>query len=598
MNAGAPPLRPAHRDDHTRCVLLLVLFALVAGAATALSPCVLPVLPVALAGGATGGRQRPLGIVLGLTASFAFTAVVLVYVIDALGLPDDLVRTLAIVTLVGFGVALAVPQAAARIEAPLSGLSGRLTPRVRGGDGFGSGLVLGAGLGVVYAPCAGPILAGVVTVTAAQPLSAQRALVAIAYAVGSGIVLYALMVGGRRLTRPLAQRAGAFQVATGAVMVLVGVAMLGDLDLRFQSALADRLPAALVTPTAELERQADDQLAELRDTGGGPGFAANPARARRGGPLPVLGRAPGFDGGTRWFNSAPLTQARLRGRVVLVDVWTYSCINCLRTVPYLRAWHERYAAAGLTIVGVHAPEFAFERSAGNVADAIRREQVRWPVVQDNDLAIWNAWGNQYWPTQYLVDAQGRVRTVEIGEGDYAERERNIRALLAEAGRARVPGGAPVRPAGAEQPGGHLITPESYLGAARAMSFDGDGVVAGPHDYPALPSTSLPTSHLRFAGRWNVGRERALAGKGAALQVGFRARKVFLVLSSPGRPRQVRVELDGAPLPDRLAGDDVRSGRLTVRADRLYRLVELPATGDGTLTLRPAPGVRGYAFTFG
>lgn len=581
---------------HTRCVLLLVLFALLAGAATALSPCVLPVLPVALAGSATGGRRRPLGIVLGLTASFAFTVVALVYVIDALGLPDDLVRTVAIVTLIAFGISLAVPSLAARIEAPLSRLGGRLSPRTAG-DGFGSGLVLGAGLGVVYAPCAGPILAGVVTVTASQPLSAQRALVAVAYAVGSGVVLYGLMLGGRRLIRPLSQRAGAFQIATGAVMVLVGVAMLGDLDLRFQSALADRLPAALVTPTAGLERTADDRISELRDTGGGPGFAANPARAQDGPELPVLGTAPGFEGGTRWFNSPPLTPASLRGRVVLVDVWTYSCINCLRTVPYLRAWHERYARAGLTIVGVHAPEFAFERSAGNVEDAIRREQIRWPVVQDNELAIWNAWGNQYWPTQYLVDTRGRVRTVAIGEGDYAERERNIRALLAEAGRDRVPSGAPVRPR-AERPGGHLITPESYLGAARATSFDGDGVVPGSHDYPALPSASLPTSHLRFAGRWSVNQQRALAGTGAALQVGFRARKVFLVLSSPGRPRRVRVELDGAPLPDRLAGDDVRDGWLTVRADRLYRLVELPATGDGTLTLRPERGVRGYAFTFG
>ncbi|MGK2936505.1 MAG: cytochrome c biogenesis protein DipZ [Solirubrobacteraceae bacterium] len=578
-------------------MLLLVLFALLAGAATALSPCVLPVLPVALAGGATGGRRRPLGIVLGLTASFAFTVIVLVYVIDALGLPDDLVRTVAIVTLIAFGISLAVPSLAARIEAPLSRLGGRMSPPEGGGDGFGSGLVLGAGLGVVYAPCAGPILAGVVTVTASQPLSAQRALVAVAYAVGSGAVLYGIVLGGRRLTRPLARRAGAFQVATGAVMVLVGVAMLGDLDLRFQSALADRLPASLVTPTANLERTADDDIAELRSIGGGPGFAANPARAQRGAELPVLGTAPGFEGGTRWFNSPPLTPASLRGRVVLVDVWTYSCINCLRTVPYLRAWHDRYAKAGLTIVGVHAPEFAFERSAGNVEDAIRRERIGWPVVQDNELAIWNAWGNQYWPTQYLVDARGRVRTVAIGEGDYAERERNIRALLAEAGRDRVPAGDPVRPR-AERPGGHLITPESYLGAARAMSFDGDGIVRGPHDYPALPSASLPTSHLRFAGRWTVNQERALAGTGAALQVGFRARKVFLVLSSPARPRRVRVELDGAPLPDRLAGDDVRDGWLTVGADRLYRLVELPATGDGTLTLHPEPGVRGYAFTFG
>lgn len=578
---------------------LLVAFALLAGAATALSPCVLPVLPVALAGGATGGARRPAGIALGLTVSFAFAALALVYVIDALGLPDDLVRTLAIVTLIAFGIALAVPSIAARMEAPLSRLAGRVPVRT-GGDGFGSGVVLGLGLGVVYAPCAGPVLAGVVTATATQPLSAQRVVVALAYAVGSGAAIYVLLRGGRRLTRPLAQRAGTFQLATGAVMVAAGLAMLGDLDLRFQSALADHLPASVVTPTAELERRAADDIAALRDTGGGPGFAANPARAT--GELADLGAAPGFDGGTRWFNTpgdAPLSLASLRGRVVLVDVWAYSCINCLRTLPYLRAWHERYAGAGLTIVGVHAPEFAFERSGANVAGALRRERIRWPVVQDNDLAIWNAWGNQYWPTEYLVDARGRVRAVEIGEGDYAERERKIRTLLAEAGAdAAATAGPAARPAGAEAPGGHLITPESYLGWARAQSFDGDGVVRGTHDYPPLPGARLDTDHLRFAGRWTVRREAAEARTGAALQLGFRARRVFLVLSSPGRARRVRVELDGRTLPDRLAGRDVRGGVVTVRRDRLYRLVDLGRTGDGTLTLHPEPGVRAYAFTFG
>lgn len=579
-------------------MLLLVLFALLAGAATALSPCVLPVLPVALAGGATGGRRRPMGIALGLTVSFTFAAVALVYVIDALGLPDDLVRTVAIATLVGFGIVLAVPSLAARVEAPLSRLSGRVPVRAQG-EGFGSGLVLGLGLGIVYAPCAGPILAGVVTASATQPLTAQRVLVAAAYAIGSGLVIYALLLGGRRVTRPLARRAGTFQLATGAVMVLLGVAMLGDLDLRFQSALADHLPASIVTPTAGLERGADGEIAALTSIGGGPGFAANPARAQGGDELPVLGEAPGFRGGTRWFNTRDgreLTMDGLRGRVVLVDVWAYSCINCLRTLPYLRAWHDRYASAGLTIVGVHAPEFAFERSADNVAGALRREDIGWPVVQDNDRAIWNAWGNQYWPTEYLVDARGRVRAVEIGEGDYEERERAIRSLLEEAG-ADLSGDELSRPP-AEQPGGPLITPESYLGAARAQSFDGDGVVRGAHDYPALPGVSLPVNHLRYAGRWNVGDEQALAGTGAALQLGFRARRVFLVLSSPGRPRRVRLELDGRPLPARFAGGDVEDGEVTVREDRLYRLVELPDTRDGTLTLRPEPGVRGYAFTFG
>src|SRR5215213_3467347 len=221
---------------------LLALFALIAGAATAVSPCVLPVLPVVLSAGSTGGRRRPLGIVTGLTLSFTFATVALVYVIDALGLPDDLLRTAAIVVLLLFGATLLVPALAARVEAALQ----RLAPRAHRGSedgGFWSGLVVGLSLGLVYAPCAGPILAGVITVSASQSFTAGRLAVAFAYGLGSAVVLYALMLGGRRLTRSLGRQAGRFQMATGVVMIVVAIAMLADLDVRFQTAIASELPS-------------------------------------------------------------------------------------------------------------------------------------------------------------------------------------------------------------------------------------------------------------------------------------------------------------------------------------------------------------------
>src|SRR4051794_21477058 len=244
---------------------LLVLFALVAGAATAVSPCVLPVLPVVLAAGATGGRRRPLGIVTGLTLSFTFATVALVYVIEALGLPDDLLRTVAIVVLLLFGATLVVPPLAARVEAWLT----RIAPSPRRGEaegGFGSGLLVGLSLGLVYAPCAGPILAGVITVSASQSFTAGRLAVAFAYGLGSAIVLYALMLGGRRATRRLARSAGRFQMATGALMVVIAVAMLAELDTRFETAIASHLPSVLVDPSAKLERAATIQsaLAKVR----------------------------------------------------------------------------------------------------------------------------------------------------------------------------------------------------------------------------------------------------------------------------------------------------------------------------------------------
>src|SRR4051812_48232473 len=311
-----------------------MVFAFVAGAATGVSPCVLPVLPVALAAGATGGRRRPLGVVTGLVISFTFATVALVYLLSALGLPDKLFRTLAIVVLGVVGVTLIVPGAAARVEGWLSRMGPRAPARVSG-DGFGSGVLLGMSLGLVYAPCAGPILAGVITVSASQDFTAGRLAVAVAYSAGSAGVLYALMLGGRRLTAPLSQRSGSFQQAVGVVMVLFAVVMATELDIRFENRIAADLPAILVNPSKDLEEAGAtrDRLADLR--GGSHGTVAEAAtHAAPGARPPVLGRAPEIQGTQRWFNTPgdpPLTPRSLRGRVGRIDFWTYSCINCIRT---------------------------------------------------------------------------------------------------------------------------------------------------------------------------------------------------------------------------------------------------------------------------
>lgn len=577
--------------------MLLVLFGFLAGAATAVSPCVLPVLPIVLAGGATGGRRRPLGIVVGLTVAFTFATVSLVYVISALGLPDELLRTLAIVVLIGFGVTLAVPALAARLEGWISRLTGGA--RRREADGFWSGTLLGAGLGIVYAPCAGPILAAVITTSASQPFSAGRLVVALAYGAGTGVVLYALMLGGRRLTRRLSRRSGQFQIAMGLVMVALGVAMVADLDQRFQTAIASDLPSFLVNPTERLERASAvrDDLRDLRrpGAGSGPRTPIGPQRVLAGERLPDLGRAPDFVGNQRWFNTAggrPLTLAGLRGRVVLVDFWTYTCINCLRTLPGLEQLDARYRRAGLTIVGVHSPEFPFERSAGNVRAAIARTGIRYPVAQDNDLATWDAWGNQYWPASYLIDARGHVRWTHAGEGAEEAKERAVRELLAEAGRARP---RPVSRFHVTTAASGVTTPETYLGSARIRSVE-RLTTAGVHDYGGLPD-DLPADSMALGGRWRLSDERAEALSGARIGLRFRARRVYLVLSSSRPGARVQVLLDGRPLRAG-AGADVRGGAVAVGPQRLYDLVDLPAVGEHRLELRVPPGVAGYAFTFG
>ena len=584
-------------------MVLLILFGFVAGAATALSPCVLPVLPIALSAGATGGRRRPLGLAAGLAVSFTFATVALVYVISALGLPNDLLRKLAIAVLLAFGVILTIPPLAARIEAWLSRFAGLVGGPRSSGDGFWSGTVVGASLGFVYAPCAGPILAGVITVSASQSFTAGRLAVALSYGLGSAVVLYFLMLGGRRVIAPLARRGSAFQVTMGAVMVVVALAMLGNYDVKFQNRIASDLPGFLVNPSKPLEdtAAAHDALAEVRGSSGGLGEAVAEAAPmpEASGPdsgLPVYGEAPEFVDNQQWFNTPgdrPLTLRSLRGRVVLVDFWTYSCINCLRTLPYLTAWDKRYRKDGLTIVGVHSPEFPFEKDAGNVEEAIDRNGIEYPVAQDNDLATWNAYGNQYWPAEYLIDAQGRVRFAHFGEGEYGEKEKAIRELLAEAGKAPKGGAAEVS-AVAPSPG--VTTPETYLGAARAERFVNPMLSPGSHDFgdPASP----PANEFAYRGRWRITLDSATAEKGAALDLSFGARRVYLVLGSPGRSRRMRVLLDGKPIPDSLAGADVHNGVVAVSAQRLYDLVDLPKVEHRTLRLIPEAGIGGYAFTFG
>jgi cytochrome c biogenesis protein CcdA/thiol-disulfide isomerase/thioredoxin len=577
-------------------MVLLMLFGFVAGAATAVSPCVLPVLPIALSAGATGGRRRPLGIVAGLAVSFTFATVALVYVIAALGLPDDLLRKIAIAVLIGFGVTLMIPSLAARVEARMSRLAGRARV-ARGGEGFWSGAAVGASLGLVYAPCAGPILAGVITVSASQPFTAGRLAVALSYGLGSAAVLYLLMLGGRRLAAPLARRGPGLQIAMGAVMVLVALAMLGEYDIKFQNRIAGSLPSFLVNPSKSLEdtAAAQEALEEVRGEAAH-GIGARATTTTTGG-LPVLGAAPDFVGTQRWFNTPgerPLTMRGLRGRVVLIDFWTYSCINCLRTLPYLKAWDARYRGDGLTIVGVHSPEFPFEKDAGNVEEAIERNGIRYPVVQDNDLATWGAWGNRYWPAEYFVDSKGRVRFAHFGEGAYGEKEHVIRELLAEAGH----------PAGGRESGAHglapssgVTTPETYLGAARAERFTNPMLSPGTHDF--RPAPAPPADNFAYHGRWRITLESATALRGASLDLDFGARRVYLVLGArEGRSRRMRVLLDGRPIPAALAGDDVHAGSLRVSAHRLYELVDLPRVERHVLTLRPEPGVTGYAFTFG
>ncbi len=595
-------------------MIVLLAFAILAGAGTALSPCVLPVLPALLSAGGAGGRRRPLGVVLGLSVTFTVTIVGLADVVDGVGLGSDPLRDLAVAVLLVFGVVLLVPELAARLEAPLSRLS-RFGPRSTG-DGFASGLIVGGALGFVYTPCASPILAAVISVSAA---SGRTVVLAVAYAAGSAAVLLLLSLGGRRLFDRVrkAGRGPVLSRALGVIMILTAVAIATNLDVNFDQLIAEKIPDINITASLECSSAVTHRLHEI--TGHRQKFVpADGASAceestsklkpaARGASqgtlladaqsLPMFGEAPEFADTEDWFNTPgqrPLTLSGLRGRVVLIDFWTYTCINCIRTLPYLKAWNAAYAKDGLTIVGVETPEFAFEKVASNVADAISQFGLRYPVVQDNEMGTWDAWGNEYWPADYLIDAKGQVRYATFGEGDYGQTETAIRALLAEAGY-RV--GVKSHPTGVIKPT-EVATPETYLGTARAEGWT-NGPKTGLHDYGPPPSGRLALNALAYSGNWDIGAQPAEAIAGAGINLHFEAKNVYLVLSSKDeRPLQVRVMLDGQPISATDSGADVHDGVVTVRRQRLYSLVSLPGDESHELELRFANGVTGYAFTFG
>ncbi|HET6869562.1 MAG TPA: cytochrome c biogenesis protein DipZ [Solirubrobacteraceae bacterium] len=597
-------------------MLLLMLFALIAGAGTAITPCVLPVVPALLASSATGGRRRPIGIVIGLGATFTIAIVLLAQLVKGVGLASGAARTLSILVLIFFGVALLIPDLSARIEAPLSRL-GRFGPKSRG-TGFWSGLGVGAALGFVCAPCAGPILAAVTSVSASSGASARVVLVAISYSVGLSAVLLVYAFAGRAVIDRIRRvgRGNAVNRALGVVLLATGVLMVFNVDVRFEEALAKdtSLPAILVDPTRSLESSSavQNRLASLRPTSR---FATAqkeastrpvPTAAEREVAIPGvktpslsdLGTAPDFRDNQDWFNTPgdkPLTLTGLRGHVVLVDFWTYTCINCLRTLPFLKGLYAQYHKYGLEIVGVETPEFTFEQEAGNVKQAISSDGIKYPVVQDNRYGTWNAWSNQYWPAEYLIDAKGQVRHYQFGEGSYKEDEAAVRALLADAGARSLP---PPMTASAIMASAGLGTPETYLDTQRQQGFV-EQLRSGLREYPGVTGT-LPLNRFALKGAWNASTESITAeGSGASITGTVQAAKVYLVLTSSGNvPRQGRILLNGRPLPAAHAGAAVKNGVVTITGQRLYSLISFPAAEQFTFTVQLPPGVSAYDFTFG
>src|ERR671932_492187 len=492
-------------------MVLLLVIGFLAGVVTAISPCVLPVLPILLAGGAAGGRRRPYAIVAALVLSFVVFTLGAAWIIDRLGLPDDFLRNAALVLLFVVAATLLVPRLGELLERPFL----RLTRRRPGATG--GGFVLGASLGPVFVPCAGPILAYITVRAASENLNAKAVLLTIAYSLGAAVPMLLVALFGRGVSARL--RGPLVRPALGAVMALAGMAIVFDLDTKAQTALGG------YTNTIQGWFERTDYV-KRRLNGGGPKLVSAATAAE----LADYGRAPDFSRIADWLNTPgdrPLSLASLRGKVVLVDFWTYSCINCLRTLPHLEAWDRAYRKDGLVIVGVHTPEFAFEHSLSNVRSATRRLGVRYPVALDNDYGTWNAYSNQYWPAEYLLDRRGHVRHYHFGEGEYDRTEQLIRQLLAPE-RAHLPSTTAI----ADRTPMAGTKPESYLGYQRLDRYAGSGITRDRFATYRFPS-SLPLDELAYSGSWLVGGERILAGRDARLRLHFHAHDVYLVLGGSG-----------------------------------------------------------------
>jgi cytochrome c biogenesis protein CcdA/thiol-disulfide isomerase/thioredoxin len=583
-------------------MLILLPFAFLSGVVTILSPCILPVLPIVLSGG-VGGRRRPFGVITGFVVSFSVFTLLLSTLVQVLGVPPDALRVAAVVLILLFGLVMLVPPLSVGFEKIASRLAGAGRNRARS-QGFSGGLLTGLSLGLVWTPCVGPIMASVISLAISQSVDGGSVFIVLAYSLGTAFPMLAIMLGGRSLIQrvpALSRNSGRIQRVFGVLMILVAVSIGFGWDRKFQSAVLSVFPNYGTGLTAfENAEPVLKALDERSNTGTTMTADSSPTSFNvEAGKLGDYGPAPEIVTHGQWFNTDDLgtaaadgtvTMDELEGKVVLLDFWTYSCINCVRTIPHLRSWYERYRDEGFVIIGVHTPEFAFERDPENVRAAMQDLGVTWPVVLDNDYQQWRAYNNRYWPAHYFIDAAGRIRYFHFGEGEYDASEDVIRSLIEEVGDLRSARAKAI-------PAAELSsrTAETYLGYGRARGFTSEVSLVPNEPVRYRPAEMLANGNWTLDGWWKINREYIVPEGTGVLEMGFNARDVFLVIEPTGASGRVEVRVDG-----KTAGDtvDVHGGVLLPQDSRLYHLVRKIEPGEHVLSLEVSGELRLFAFTFG
>jgi cytochrome c biogenesis protein CcdA/thiol-disulfide isomerase/thioredoxin len=602
-------------------IVFLVYFG---GVLTILSPCILPVLPFVFARSEQRFVTNALPMLAGMAITFAGIAT-LAAVGGAWAVRlNQYGRLFALVLLTAFAVTLLWPRLADWLARPLVALGNRLAQPAAATGKFGvvNSVLLGIATGLLWAPCAGPILGLILTGAAISGPNARTTLLLFAYAAGAATSLAVALLAGGRVFALLKKSLGTgewIRRGLGVAVLLAVVAIVFGWDStvltrwslngtnNLEQSLIDKIKPRDAAAAGGSMTMAMSNSNMAMSNSKSDGHAMMMSAAKPSGDLPIEGEMPSFAGATLWLNSAPLTPEALRGKVVMVDFWTYSCINCLRALPFVESWYEKYKDRGLVVIGVHAPEFAFEKDAGNVRRAVADLKITYPVALDNDYAIWQAFNNQYWPAHYFSDATGRIRAHHFGEGNYDESEQIIRKLLVEAGQTDLPppGMGGVKAAGVQAPPdeSHDQSPETYVGFRRAENFASPGGFAQDQAHRYAAPAALKLNQWALSGSWSVDPEKAvLDAVQGKIVFRFYARDLHLVLGpgSDGKPVRFRVLIDGAAPEQNHGTDTDRNGAGTIDRQRLYQLIrQTGEVGEHVFSIEFLDsGVQAYSFTFG
>ncbi|MBP9686814.1 MAG: cytochrome c biogenesis protein DipZ [Candidatus Doudnabacteria bacterium] len=546
--------------------MLQLLLALIAGILTIAAPCILLPLPILL--GASVGqthRLRPLFITLGFVTTFSILGISLNVLVQRAGVDPNTLRTIAVVVLTLFAGSMIWPKPFELLTAHLSGLiTSASQAGQRAGSGNFGGFVMGVIIGIVWAPCAGPILGSILTLIAQESNTVRAFGLLLAYAVGAGIPMLLIAYGGQALTqkvRFLAQYSSRLQQVFGIVLLLVAASIYFQYDTKIQALLVRTFPVI----GTNLETKIKDSLEQQSPT-------PTPSGATLS--------APNFTGIATWLNTEkPVSIADLKGKVVLVDFWTYSCINCVRTLPYITQWYDTYKDKGLVVIGVHTPEFAFEKNTDNVRRALAQHGITYPVALDNSYGTWQAYQNQYWPAKYLVDQSGNIVYTHFGEGAYTETENKIRGLL---GMDKTSSIAP------DDITQRSRTPEIYFGTDRLEYFAYNTRPATTPAMYVIPNR-LDLDHFALAGTWQFSSERTTLTKaGGTIKLHFRGKTVYMVAASPSGAQSITIR-----------SDDGQSRAVQIQEYNLYPIYSNDAGGEHVIEISiPEAGFEAYTFTFG